>query len=166
MFSLTAISISTLHRASPAHLFVEVIATMGLVLVIVSLARTGRLSIAPAAVGAYIGAAYWFTSSTSFAHPAIAIGRMFSNTFAGIAPGVGSRLHRGRATRRLAAVVALLALYPVVTPAWAAQVVIPNQEHEESEALVCVRGQPALFAATALAAFAAPQSEPGFARAA
>src|SRR6478736_9770996 len=71
MFALSAISISTHHRASPAHLFAEVIATLGLLLVIFALARTGRASTAPAAVGAYIGAAYWFTSSTSFANPAI-----------------------------------------------------------------------------------------------
>ena len=86
MFSLSAISLSTHHRASPAHLLAEVIATLGLLLVIFALVRTGRASTAPAAVGAYIGAAYWFTSSTSFANPAISIGRMFSDTFAGIAP--------------------------------------------------------------------------------
>ena len=74
MFALTAVSISTHHRASPAHLFAEVIATCGLLLVIFSLARTGRLATAPAAVGSYIGAAYWFTSSTSFANPAISVG--------------------------------------------------------------------------------------------
>ena len=86
MFALAAISISTHHRASPAHLFAEVIATLGLLLVIFSLARSRRGAIAPAAVGAYIGAAYFFTSSTSFANPAITVGRMFSDTFAGIAP--------------------------------------------------------------------------------
>jgi len=76
MFALAAISISTNHRASPAHLFAEVIATLGLILVIFALARTGRASTAPAAVGAYIGAAYWFTTSTSFANPALpAVGR-------------------------------------------------------------------------------------------
>ena len=86
MFALAAISISTNHRASPAHLFAEVIATLGLLLVIFALARTRRAPLAPAAVGAYIGAAYFFTSSTSFANPAITVGRMFSDTFAGIAP--------------------------------------------------------------------------------
>ena len=86
MFAQAAVSISTKHRASPAHLFSEVIATLGLLLVIFSLARTRRGASAPAAVGAYIGAAYFFTSSTSFANPAISIGRIFSNTFAGIAP--------------------------------------------------------------------------------
>ena len=92
MFAEALVSISTKHRASPAHLFSEVIATLGLLLVIFALARTKRGSTAPAAVGAYIGAAYFFTSSTSFANPAISIGRMFSNTFAGIAPAVGPRL--------------------------------------------------------------------------
>ena len=69
MFALAAVSISTHHRASAAHLFSEAIATAGLLLVIFSLARTRRLSAAPAAVGAYIGAAYFFTSSASFANP-------------------------------------------------------------------------------------------------
>ncbi len=68
------------------HFLSEVIATLGLLLVIFALARSGRSASAPAAVGAYIGAAYFFTSSTSFANPAITVGRMFSNTFAGIAP--------------------------------------------------------------------------------
>ena len=86
MFSLAAISIATHHRATPAHLWSEVIATAGLVLVIFTLARSHRLAAVPAAVGAYIAAAYFFTSSTSFANPAISVGRMFSNTFAGIAP--------------------------------------------------------------------------------
>jgi glycerol uptake facilitator-like aquaporin len=86
MFALSAISISGNHRASAAHVFAEVVATSGLLLVIFALARSGRISAAPAAVGAYIGAAYWFTSSTSFANPAITVGRMLSDTFAGIAP--------------------------------------------------------------------------------
>src|SRR3954447_22321134 len=73
MFALSAISISTHHRASPAHFLAEVIATLGLLLVIFALARSGPSATAPAAVGAYIGAAYWFTSSTSFANPAITV---------------------------------------------------------------------------------------------
>ncbi len=86
LFALDPVSISTTHRATLAHGVSEVIATAGLLLVIFSLLRSGRIERAPAAVGAYIGAAYWFTSSTSFANPAITIGRMFSDTFAGIAP--------------------------------------------------------------------------------
>jgi glycerol uptake facilitator-like aquaporin len=86
MFSLAPVSISTHHRASGAHFLSEVVATAGLILVIFCLVRTKRQAVVPAAVGAYIAAAYFFTSSTSFANPAITIGRMFSNTFAGIAP--------------------------------------------------------------------------------
>ena len=77
---------SSHHRAA-GHLWLgEVVATAGLLLVIVSLARGGNSGQTPWAVGAYIGAAYWFTSSTSFANPAVTVGRAFSDTFAGIAP--------------------------------------------------------------------------------
>jgi glycerol uptake facilitator-like aquaporin len=86
MFSRTAIALSSDHRATFAHGVSEVVATAGLVLVIFALAKTGRSSLAPAAVGAYIACAYFFTSSTSFANPAIVVGRMLTNTFAGIAP--------------------------------------------------------------------------------
>ena len=86
MFALPAVSISETERLTAPHLLAEVVATAGLVLVIFSLVRSGRANLAPAAVGAYIGAAYFFTSSASFANPAITIGRMFSDTFAGIAP--------------------------------------------------------------------------------
>jgi glycerol uptake facilitator-like aquaporin len=86
MFSRPAVSLSSDHRASLAHGFSEVIATAGLVLVVFALAKTQRSSLAPAAVGSYIACAYFFTSSTSFANPAIVLGRMFSNSFAGIAP--------------------------------------------------------------------------------
>jgi arsenate reductase len=86
MFSLRAVSISTHQRATGPHLVSEAVATVGLLLVIFALARSGRTTYTPAAVGAYIAAAYFFTSSTSFANPAITVGRMFSDTFAGIAP--------------------------------------------------------------------------------
>lgn len=79
-------SLSTTERATAAHLFAEVVATAGLVLVIFTLVRGGRSAMVGPAVGAYIGAAYWFTSSTAFANPAVTVGRMFSDTFAGIAP--------------------------------------------------------------------------------
>jgi glycerol uptake facilitator-like aquaporin len=126
MFALSAISISTKHRGSPAHLFAEVIATGGLILVIFSLARTRRTAIAPAAVGAYIGAAYFFTSSTSFANPAIAVGRMFSNTFAGIAPASVPGFVIAELIGGAAAVLVLRVLYPDVTPAEAAAAVVPQ----------------------------------------
>jgi arsenate reductase len=114
MFALSAVSISTHHRASPAHLFAEVIATLGLILVIFALLRSGRASAAPAAVGAYIGAAYWFTSSTSFANPAISVGRMFSDTFAGIAPASVPGFVIAQLVGGLVAIGVLRALYPDV----------------------------------------------------
>jgi arsenate reductase len=128
MFSLAAVSISTDHRASPAHLLAEVIATAGLLLVIFSLARTRRTSMAPAAVGAYIGAAYFFTSSASFANPAISIGRMFSDTFAGIAPTSVPAYIAAQLVGGVCAVAAIRALYPDVTPAEAADVVLPHEQ--------------------------------------
>jgi glycerol uptake facilitator-like aquaporin len=79
-------SISAKDRATGGHLLGEVVATAGLILLIFTLAATRRGVLAAPAVGAYIGAAYWFTSSTSFANPAVTVGRIFSDTFAGIAP--------------------------------------------------------------------------------
>lgn len=86
MFGEDAISISTNNRLTPAHFLSEIVATAGLVLFVFVLARNGHERFAPAAVGAYIGAAYFFTSSTSFANPAITIGRVFTDSFTGIAP--------------------------------------------------------------------------------
>ncbi|MGO9559533.1 MAG: MIP/aquaporin family protein [Acidimicrobiales bacterium] len=126
MFSLSAVSISTKHRASPAHFFSEIVATLGLLLVIFSLARTGRGRTAPAAVGAYIGAAYFFTSSTSFANPAIAVGRMFSDTFAGIAPRSVPTFVAAELVGGVLGFIVIKALYPDVTAAEAADVVIPH----------------------------------------
>ena len=87
LFALPAATASTTTRSAGHLRLSEVVATAGLLLVIFSLARTGRGDQAPAAVGAYIGAAYFFTSSTSFANPAVTLGRAFTDTFAGIAPG-------------------------------------------------------------------------------
>jgi arsenate reductase len=126
MFARAAVSISTHHRASPAHLLAEAIATAGLLLVIFSLARTRRTSTAPAAVGAYIGAAYFFTSSSSFANPAITLGRMLSDSFAGIAPASVPAFVAAQLAGGACAVLAIRALYPDVTPAQAAAVVMPH----------------------------------------
>jgi arsenate reductase len=140
MFSLAAISISTHHRASPAHLFSEAIATAGLLLVIFALARTGRARTAPAAVGAYIGAAYFFTSSASFANPAISIGRMFSNTFAGIAPASVPTFILAQLAGAACAVLALRVLYPDVTADEAAQVVLPHNAEPADAVSGAARG--------------------------
>jgi glycerol uptake facilitator-like aquaporin len=87
MFSLAGLEISTKTRASPGLWLGELIATFGLLLIIFGVVRSGRASLAAFAVGAYIAGAYWFTSSTSFANPAVTVARMLSDTFAGIAPG-------------------------------------------------------------------------------
>lgn len=126
MFSLPAVSISTKHRASGAHWLGEGVATLGLLLVIFALARSGRARSAPAAVGAYIGGAYFFTSSTSFANPAIAIGRMFSNSFAGIAPGSVPGFVVAEIIGGFVAIGVIKILYPSVTPRDAAEVVLPH----------------------------------------
>jgi glycerol uptake facilitator-like aquaporin len=86
MFGLDAINLATRHRTGGGLWLGEVVATLGLLVVIFGTARSGRTSQVAYAVGGYILAAYWFTSSTSFANPAVTIARMFSDTFAGIAP--------------------------------------------------------------------------------
>jgi arsenate reductase len=136
MFAKAAVSIAQHHRASPAHLWAEVIATAGLVLVIFSLVQSRRLTSAAAAVGAYIAAAYFFTSSTSFANPAISVGRMFSNTFAGIAPASVPPFILAQLVGGVCAILAIHVLYPDVTPGEAAELVVPH--HEQAV------GQPAI----------------------
>jgi arsenate reductase len=126
MFSTSAVSISTTQRATAAHGLSEVVATVGLILVIFSLARSGRAERAPAAVGAYIGAAYWFTSSTSFANPAITVGRMFSDTFAGIAPSSAPVFIAAQVVGGGLALLLVRMLYPGVTSSQAADVIVPH----------------------------------------
>jgi glycerol uptake facilitator-like aquaporin len=86
MFGEPPVSLATTERAGPGRWLAEVVATAGLVLLITSLSRAGRTQLIGWAVGAYITAGYWFTSSTSFANPAVTVARMFSDTFAGIQP--------------------------------------------------------------------------------
>ena len=125
MFGLAAVSISQHNRTSAGHWLGELVATLGLILVIFALARSKRPNITPAAVGAYIGAAYFFTSSTSFANPAITVGRMFSNTFAGIAPGSAPGFVAFQLIGGGVAFVILSVLYPDVRSA-ARDVVVPT----------------------------------------
>jgi glycerol uptake facilitator-like aquaporin len=132
MFSGAAVSISAKARSSPAHFLSEIVATLGLLLVIFALARSDRSRTAPAAVGAYIGAAYFFTSSTSFANPAITIGRMFSATFAGIAPGSVPVFIAAQVIGGVLAVLVIRALYPGVTPAEAADITVPHLSDDAS----------------------------------
>jgi glycerol uptake facilitator-like aquaporin len=86
MFHLPAVTVATHHRTGGGLWLGELVATLGLVLVVFGTLRSGRANLVAFAVGAYISAAYWFTSSTSFANPAVTIARTLSNTFAGIAP--------------------------------------------------------------------------------
>jgi arsenate reductase len=128
MFDLPPIEWSTQHRAAANLWLGEAVATLGLILLVFALARSGRASVAPAAVGAYIGAAYWFTSSTSFANPAVTVGRAFTDTFAGIAPASVPAFALAQLIGAAAGAVLLLALYPGVGRA-AGQVVVSTDEH-------------------------------------
>jgi arsenate reductase len=134
MFSLPVIEISTKHRASAAHFLSEVVATLGLLLVIFAIVRSRRSQLAPAAVGAYIGAAYFFTSSTSFANPAITVGRMFSNSFAGIAPSSVPSFVAAQIVGGVLAFVLIRTLYPSLTPEEASDIVIPHHAAERETA--------------------------------
>jgi arsenate reductase len=116
MFAGPVVSISTNDRLTGPHALAEVTATAGLVLVIFALVRSGRSALVPAAVGAYIGSAYIFTSSTSFANPAITIGRMFSDTFAGIAPTSAPGFIAAQLVGGLLGYALVRALYPNPTP--------------------------------------------------
>lgn len=124
MFNLAAIDFSSKDRAAGNLWLGEVVATTGLILLIFALARSGRAPVAPAAVGAYIGAAYWFTSSTSFANPAVTIGRAFTDTFAGISPASVPGFVLAQFVGLAVGVALLAALYPDAGDA-ADQVVVP-----------------------------------------
>jgi glycerol uptake facilitator-like aquaporin len=118
-------SLSTKERVTGGHLLGEVVATAGLILLIFALARTSRGVLAAPAVGAYIGAAYWFTSSTSFANPAVTVGRMFSDTFAGIAPGSVPGFVLAQLIGAAAGMGLLLVLFPAAGRS-ADDVVVPH----------------------------------------
>ena len=114
MFDRQAIEIATKNRVTTGHLVGEIVATAGLIALIFALARSGRAALSAAAVGAYIGAAYWFTSSTSFANPAVTVGRMFSDTFAGITPGSVPGFIVAQVIGGLVGLALVVALYPHV----------------------------------------------------
>jgi glycerol uptake facilitator-like aquaporin len=125
MFGLPAVTWSATSRSHGYQLIGEVVATAGLVLLVFALARTHRTGAAPAAVGAYIGAAYWFTSSTSFANPAVTLGRAFTDTFAGIAPASVPAFIGAQLVGLIIGLVLLVALYPHPGRA-AGEVVVPT----------------------------------------
>jgi len=125
MYDLDAVSISTHARTGGGRALSEVLATFGLVVLVFGLARAGRAAMAPFAVGAYITAAYWWSSSTSFANPMIDVARMLSNTFAGIAPSSVPMFVLMQLAGGAAAVAVVRVLYPDVATA-AAEVVVPH----------------------------------------
>jgi len=112
MFDLAVFQVAGKDRVSAGHLLGEVVATAGLIALIFALARSGRSALSAGSVGAYIGAAYWFTSSTSFANPAVTIGRVFSDTFAGIAPASVPGFLAAQLAGGALGLLLVLALYP------------------------------------------------------
>ncbi|MEU9891143.1 MIP/aquaporin family protein [Sphaerisporangium sp. NPDC051011] len=129
MFSLPAVQISTTHRSSPGLWLGEVVATFGLLLVIFGVVRSRRPSAAPFAVGAYIGAAYWWTSSTSFANPAATLARTLTDSFAGIAPASTGAFLIAELIGAALAVLAIAILYPNIKDS-APDVVLPHNSQE------------------------------------
>ncbi|MGW2254971.1 aquaporin [Kitasatospora sp. NPDC001660] len=133
MFAEPLVAWSTHDRWAP-HLWLgEVVATAGLILLIFGLARVGRAHFAPVAVASFIGAAYWFTSSTSFANPAVTIGRAFTDTFAGIAPASVLPFIAAQLVGLAVGVVLVAVLFGRPTPA-AEDVVVPHGDHHPAEA--------------------------------
>lgn len=132
MFGLPALQISTKARGGIGVLLAEAIATLGLLLVVFGVVRSRRSAVAPFAVGAYIGAAYWFTSSTSFANPAVDLARMLSNTFAGIAPASVPAFIAAQLLGAGAAVLLVAFLYPSVRSE-AERVLVPHEVEPEEE---------------------------------
>jgi len=131
MFDRRVFEVATRERITTGHLVGEVVATAGLIAVIFTLARTGRAGLSAAAVGAYIGAAYWFTSSTSFANPAVTVGRMFSDSFAGIAPGSVPGFVVAQIVGGAVGLVLIRVLYPDAAKT-ADDVVVPHRAQEIS----------------------------------
>ncbi len=129
MFSLPAIEWSTKTRSGGGLWLAEAVATGGLLLVVFGVVRSGRTSVAPFAVGAYIGAAYWFTASTSFANPAVTIARAFSNTFAGIEPSSVPAFIAFQIIGAGVAVALVAYLYPGVR-AVADDVIVPHESDD------------------------------------
>jgi arsenate reductase len=127
MFDLPAVEWSTTSRSGGGLWLGEVVATFGLLSVILGVVRSGRSTAAPFAVGAYIGAAYWFTSSTSFANPAVTIARTLTDTFAGIRPGSVAPFVVAQVIGGLVA-VALARFFHPPLPDVADDVILPHDE--------------------------------------
>jgi arsenate reductase len=133
MFDLDAVTWSTHRRSSSGLWLGEVVATFGLLIVILGVTRSGRAALAPFAVGGYIGAAYWFTSSTSFANPAVTIARTLSDTFAGIKPSSVPAFVVAQLIGGGAAVALAVFLHPGLAKS-ADNVVVPHDDEDQSRA--------------------------------
>jgi len=131
MFDLPAMGVATTVRSSPGLWLAEVVATLGLLLVIFGVVRSRRASAAPFAVGAYIGGAYFFTASTSFANPAVTVARTLSDTFAGIAPASAPAFIAAQLVGTVLAIGLVRVLYPTVAEV-APDVVIPHETSRPS----------------------------------
>lgn len=127
------VAVSTTERTGGGLLVSEVVATAGLVALILTLVRTGRGALAAPAVGAYIGAAYWFTASTSFANPAVTVGRVFTDTFAGITPASVPGFVAAQVLGAALGVALVVALYPAADPR-ADDVVVPHEDPAHARA--------------------------------
>jgi glycerol uptake facilitator-like aquaporin len=131
MFALPPVSLSHTTRTG-AHLWLaEIVATTGLLVVIVSLIRHGRTGVLSAAVGAYIGAAYWFTASTSFANPAVTIGRALTDTYAGISPASVPAFVAAQGIGLLAAIGLIAVWHPATRPESATPATVPEERQPE-----------------------------------
>ena len=116
MFDLPAVTLSTHDRITAATFLAEVVATFGLLTIIFGVVRSGRLTAVPIAVAGYIGAAYWFTSSTSFANPAVTIARTLTDTFAGIRPASAPGFVAAQVVGAAIAVTCAWVLFPEPEP--------------------------------------------------
>jgi glycerol uptake facilitator-like aquaporin len=125
MFALPAVEWSTTDRSAGHLWFAEGVATLGLLVVIFGVVRSGRSTVAAFAVGGYIAGAYYFTSSTSFANPAVTIGRAFSDTFAGIEPASVPMFVVAQLAGAAVATGLILVIYPHVAEV-ADRVVVPH----------------------------------------
>ena len=127
MFGLSLVDWSTKDRGAGHLAFADGVATLGLLLVIFGVVRSGKAHLAAFSVGGYIAGAYYFTSSTSFANPAVTIARMFSDTFAGIAPGSAPAFVGAQLIATALAVAVIRLVYPDIEDV-ADQVVVPHAD--------------------------------------
>lgn len=142
MFGLPAVSIAATRRSGPGLWLAEALATFGLIVLIFALVRSRRAALAPFAVGAYITAAYWWSSSTSFANPMIDLARTLSDTFAGIAPASVPMFLLAQLAGAAAAVGVVALLYPDLTDVAAGDVVVPHEPSAADRGALPTRERP------------------------